>query len=45
MSQDMLEVEKNPMLRIRFVGDGESPATKLVEISSDGSIDESTRSN
>jgi hypothetical protein len=45
MSQDVLEVEKNPMLRIRFVGDGESPATKLVEISSDGSIDESTRSN
>ncbi len=45
MSQDMFEVEKNPMLRIRFVGDGESPATKLVEISSDGSIDESARSN
>ncbi len=45
MSPDMFEVEKNPMLRIRFVGDGESPATKLVEISSDGSIDESARSN
>jgi hypothetical protein len=44
MTRDLLEVEKNPTLRIRFVGDGEAPATKLVEISSDGSIDESVRS-
>jgi hypothetical protein len=45
MGTDLFELEANPMLRIHFVGDGKSAATKLVEISSDGSIDESARTN
>ena len=45
MKVDLLEVEDNPTLRIQFVGNGESPATKIVEISRDGTIDESARSN
>jgi CubicO group peptidase (beta-lactamase class C family) len=44
MTVDLLEVEENPMLRVRFVGDGTSPATSLVEIASDGTSDESARS-
>lgn len=44
MAADLFEVEAEPTLRIRFVGDGERPAAKLVGIYSDGTTDESVRS-
>ena len=44
MAADLFEVEADPMLRVRFVGDGERPAAKLVGIRSDGTIDEWVRS-
>jgi hypothetical protein len=44
MAEDLFEVEVDPAVRIRFVADGEASAAKLIEIYSDGSIDESVRS-
>jgi CubicO group peptidase (beta-lactamase class C family) len=44
MAEDLFEVEVDPSVRIRFVADGEASAAKLIEIYSDGSIDESVRS-
>jgi len=43
MAADLLEVEADPSLRVRFVSDGDEPAGRLVEISSDGTNDESAR--
>jgi CubicO group peptidase (beta-lactamase class C family) len=45
MAQDLFEVTADPALRIRFVGGAAAPAAKLIEVSSDGTIDESRRSN
>ncbi len=44
MAEDLFEIEANPSLRVRFVARGQEPADKLVEIDSDGTIDESARS-
>ncbi|HEY8258222.1 MAG TPA: serine hydrolase [Gemmatimonadales bacterium] len=44
MTEDLFEIEANPSLRVRFVTRGQEPADQLVEIDSDGTIDESTRS-
>ena len=44
MAQDLFEVEANPALRVRFVGAAAGPAEKLIEIDSEGTIDESVRS-
>jgi CubicO group peptidase (beta-lactamase class C family) len=45
MAADLFEVEADPMLRIRFVGDGLGPAGKLLALYSDGSVEEFMRSN
>ena len=44
MAQDLFEVEADPTVRIRIVGDGVEPAAKLIAIYSDGSVDEWVRS-
>jgi CubicO group peptidase (beta-lactamase class C family) len=44
MTENLFEVEADPMFRIRFVGDGVLPAAKLLALYSDGSIEESMRS-
>ena len=44
MAEDRFELEADPALRIRFDTDGAGPAAKLIEIYSDGTIDESVRS-
>ncbi len=44
MARNLFEVEADPTLRIHFVRDGEGPAPKLIEVSSDGIVDESVRS-
>jgi hypothetical protein len=44
MAQDLFEVEANPALRVRFVGAAAGPAAKLIEVDSEGTIDESVRS-
>ena len=43
MAADLFEVEADPTLRVRFVGT-KGAATKLVELSSDGSMEEALRS-
>ena len=43
MAEDLFELETDPTLRVRFVGAGAGPPRKLIEISTDGSIDESAR--
>ena len=43
MAEDLFELETDPTLRVRFVGAGAGPARKLIEVSNDGSIDESAR--
>jgi hypothetical protein len=43
MATDLFELETDPTLRIHFVGTGAGEARKLVEVSTDGSIDESVR--
>lgn len=45
MAEDLFEVETDPSVRIRFVGDDGSPAVKLVGLSSDGGKEESPRVN
>jgi tetratricopeptide (TPR) repeat protein len=44
ISENLFEVDADPTLRIRFVGDGTRPAVKLIGISSDGTMDEWPRS-
>ena len=44
IAEDLFEVDADPTLRIRFVGDGTRPAVKLIGIYSDGSMDEWARS-
>jgi hypothetical protein len=39
MSADLFELEKDPAVRVRFVGDGSRPASELVAIYRDGSVD------
>jgi hypothetical protein len=39
MSADLFELEKDPAVRLRFVGDGSRPASELVAIYRDGSVD------
>jgi hypothetical protein len=43
MAQDLFELETDPTLRVHFVGAGAAQARKLVEVSTDGIIDESVR--
>jgi hypothetical protein len=43
MAEDLFELQTDPTLRVRFVGAGAGPARKLIEVSNDGSIDESAR--
>jgi CubicO group peptidase (beta-lactamase class C family) len=43
MAEDLFELETDPTLRVLFVGAGAGPARKLIEVSTDGSIDESVR--
>ncbi len=45
MGSDLFEVQMDPMFRIRFIGGGLRPARKLLAIYSDGSVEESLRSN
>lgn len=44
IAEDLFEVDADPTLRIRFVGDGTRPAVKLIGIYSDGTMDEWARS-
>lgn len=44
MANDLFEVEADPTTRIQFVGNGTTPAAKLVAIYSDGTMDEAARS-
>ncbi|HEY7642576.1 MAG TPA: serine hydrolase [Steroidobacteraceae bacterium] len=44
IAAELFEVDADPTLRIRFVGDGAGPAVKLVGIYSDGTLDEWPRS-
>jgi CubicO group peptidase (beta-lactamase class C family) len=44
IAEDLFEVDADPTLRIRFVGDGAGPAVKLFGIYSDGTMDEWPRS-
>jgi hypothetical protein len=44
VAQDLFEVDADPTLRIRFVGDGAGPAVKFIGIYSDGTLDEWARS-
>ena len=44
MAEDLFEVEADPTLRVRVVADGVAPAEKLIEIYSDGTIEELVRS-
>jgi CubicO group peptidase (beta-lactamase class C family) len=44
MAEDLFEVEADPTLRVRFMGDGVAPAPRLIEISRDGSVEEAPRS-
>jgi CubicO group peptidase (beta-lactamase class C family) len=44
MAADLFEVEADPTVRIRFAGNGVSPAAKLIAIYSDGTFDEWARS-
>jgi tetratricopeptide (TPR) repeat protein len=44
IAEDLFEVDADPTLRIRFVGDGAGPAVKLIGIYGDGTMDEWTRS-
>jgi CubicO group peptidase (beta-lactamase class C family) len=44
MTQNLFEVEADPGLRIRFVGDGVAPASRLIGVYSDGSTEVSARS-
>ncbi len=43
LTEDLFEVDADPMIRVRFVGEGVSPAAKLIGIYADGSIDEWAR--
>jgi CubicO group peptidase (beta-lactamase class C family) len=43
MAKDLFELETDPTLRVRFVGVGAGSPRKLIEVSTDGSIDESVR--
>jgi len=44
IAEDLFEVDADPTLRIRFVGDTARPAVKLIGIYSDGTTDEWPRS-
>ena len=44
IAEDLFEVDADPTLRVRFVGDGAGPAVKLIGIYSDGTMDEWPRS-
>lgn len=44
IADNLFEVDADPTLRIRFVGDGAGPAVKLIGIYSDGTMDEWPRS-
>lgn len=44
LAEDLFEVEADPTIRVRFVGDGVARAAKLIGVYSDGSIDEWPRS-
>jgi CubicO group peptidase (beta-lactamase class C family) len=44
IAEDLFEVDADPTLRIRFVGNGAEPAVKLIGIYSDGTMDEWPRS-
>ena len=44
IAEDLFEVDADPTLRIRFVGDGAGPAAKIIGIYSDGTMDEWPRS-
>jgi CubicO group peptidase (beta-lactamase class C family) len=44
IAENLFEVDADPTLRIRFVGDGARPAVKLIGIYSDGTMDEWPRS-
>ena len=43
MGADLFELERDPSVRIRFVGDGVRPSTELVAIYRDGSVDRWSR--
>jgi hypothetical protein len=43
MAEDLFEIETDPTLRVRFAGARAGPARKLIEVSTDGTIDESVR--
>lgn len=44
IAEDLFEVDADPTLRMRFVGDAAAPAVKLIGINSDGTVDEWVRS-
>ncbi len=44
IAENLFEVDSDPTLRVRFVGDGAGPAAKLIGIYSDGTMDEWPRS-
>jgi hypothetical protein len=43
MAADLFELERDPDVRVRFVGDGARPATALVAIYRDGTVDRWSR--
>jgi hypothetical protein len=45
IAENLFEVDAEPTLRVRFVGDGAGPAVKLIGIYSDGTMDEWARSH
>jgi hypothetical protein len=43
MSADLFELERDPAVRVRFVGNGAGPPAELVAIYRDGSVDRWSR--
>ena len=43
LSADLFELERDPAVRVRFVGNGAGPAAELVAVYRDGSVDRWSR--